>query len=239
MALDLDDWQKVRDMAELLSPVVDGFKVGMRLFYRVGPKVWEFLRGKAEILFADLKLHDIPSTVAGGVRALVAQGVNLLNVHAAGGKAMLQAAVEAAAEEASLQGLPRPWLVAVTVLTSLDDISLREEVGIPEAVSQRVLAWARLARECGLDGVVASPLEVGLLRRELGEDFLLVTPGIRPASYPAGDQKRVATAAEALRAGADLLVVGRPIVASPDPLAAALAIRREMEEGDWFCAPKK
>ncbi|RDV81695.1 orotidine-5'-phosphate decarboxylase [Ammonifex thiophilus] len=238
MALDLDDWQKARDMAELLSPVVDGFKVGMRLFYRVGPKVWEFLQGKSEILFADLKLHDIPSTVAGGVRALVAQGVNLLNVHAAGGKAMMRAAVEAAAEEASLQGLPRPWLVAVTVLTSLDDASLREEVGIPEAVSQRVLAWARLAQECGLDGVVASPLEAGLLRRELGEDFLLVTPGIRPAGHPAGDQKRAATVAQALQAGADLLVVGRPILASPDPLAAALAIRREME-GFGSCVPKK
>ncbi|MGO0121871.1 orotidine-5'-phosphate decarboxylase [Desulfothermobacter acidiphilus] len=238
MALDLEDWSRARELAELLAPVVDGFKVGMRLFYRVGPAVWDYLRGKAEILFADLKLHDIPSTVAGGVRALVASGVNLLNVHAAGGSEMLRAAREAAQEEAERQGYPRPWLVAVTVLTSLDEVALRRELGVPEPLAERVLAWARLAQGCGLDGVVASPREAALLRRELGEDFLLVTPGIRPTGCLAEDQKRTATVTEALSLGADWLVVGRPILNASDPLAAALSIRREME-GNGSCAKKK
>ena len=221
VALDVDDWDRARRLADLLCGAVGGFKVGVRLYYRVGAKTLAYLRDKVPVVFADLKLHDIPSTVAAGVRVLVAQGATLLNVHAAGGRAMMRAAREAAAEEASRHGVPRPRVVAVTVLTSLDEAALREEVGIPEPVQTRVLAWARLAKEAGLDGVVASPLEAAAIREACGEDFLIVTPGVRPSKASPGDQRRVLTPAEAVRAGADYLVVGRPVIAAPNPLRAA------------------
>jgi orotidine-5'-phosphate decarboxylase len=224
VALDVDDWSRARELAGLLRGVVGGFKVGMRLYYRVGPAAVEFLRGLGREVFADLKLHDIPSTVAGGVRALTAAGASIINVHAAGGRAMMQAAAEAAAAEAARLGMPRPKVVAVTVLTSLDEQALREEVGIPESTLAVALRWALLAKECGLDGAVAAPLEAAAIKKACGPDFLLITPGVRPPGAPLGDQRRVMTPAEAVQAGADYIVVGRPVLQAADPVRAAAEI---------------
>lgn len=230
VALDVDDWSRARELAELLRGVVGGFKVGMRLYYRVGPAVLEFLRGMGKEVFADLKLHDIPSTVAGGVRALTAAGASIINVHAAGGRAMMQAAAEAAAAEAARLGIPRPKVVAVTVLTSLEDRELREEVGIPESPVAVALRWALLAKERGLDGAVAAPREAAAIKKACGPEFLLITPGVRPPGAPLDDQRRVMTPGEAVRAGADYIVVGRPILRAPDPVRAAEEIVRSLGE---------
>lgn len=217
VALDVDDWDRAKELVKILSGAVGGFKVGMRLYYRVGPEVLGYLKGKAPVVFADLKLHDIPSTVAGGVRALVAHGATLINVHAGGGKEMMLAAREAAAGEAGRLDVPPPKLVAVTVLTSLDDNVLANQIGIREPVQARVLAWARMAKECGLDGVVASSLEAAVIRKACGPDFIIITPGIRMQGSCTGDQRRVTTPAHAVREGADYIVVGRPVVEAEDP----------------------
>lgn len=224
VALDVDDWSRACELVGLLSGLVGGFKVGMRLYYRVGPEAVAYLRGKAPVIFADLKLHDIPSTVAGGVRALTSQGATLVNVHAAGGREMMRAAREAASTEALHLGVVPPKIIAVTVLTSLDERSLQEEVGISGTVAGRVIAWARLAQECGLDGVVASPLEASEIREACGPDFMIVTPGVRPGGDRTADQRRVMTPAAAVRAGADYIVVGRPVLEAPDPVRAAQEI---------------
>ncbi|HIE13528.1 MAG TPA: orotidine-5'-phosphate decarboxylase [Desulfotomaculum sp.] len=229
VALDVDDWPEARELADLLAGAAGGFKVGMRLYYGTGAETLAYLRNQAPVAFADLKLHDIPSAVAGGVRALVAQGATMLTVHAAGGRAMMQAAGEAAVEEAARLGIPRPKLLAVTVLTSLDDHMLQEELGIKDTVKRRAVAWALLAKACGLDGVVASPWEAGDVKRACGKEFLVVTPGVRTPGFSLGDQKRVMMPAEAVRAGADYIVVGRPVIAAADPLKAAEEIVASLE----------
>lgn len=230
VALDVDNWPEARKLVDLLAGAAGGFKVGMRLYYRAGAETLAYLRNKAPVVFADLKLHDIPSAVAGGVRALVAQGATMLNVHAAGGRAMMEAAREAAAEEAARVGVPRPKILAVTVLTSLDDRILQEELGIKDTIKDRVVAWALLAKECGLDGVVASPWEAGGVRKACGEQFLVVTPGVRPPGFSLEDQKRIMTPAEAIKAGADYIVVGRPVIAADDPPKAAEEILASLEQ---------
>jgi orotidine-5'-phosphate decarboxylase len=175
-------------------------------------------------VFLDLKYHDIPAAVAGAVAEAARLGVTLLTVHAAGGSAMLRAAATAAAAA----GAARPRVLAVTVLTSLDRATLLRELGVPMAVEGQVMRLADLARTTGCDGVVASPHEAARLRSALGRDFLIVTPGIRPGGSAADDQARVATPAAARRAGADYLVVGRPVTAAADPVAAAAAIVAEL-----------
>jgi orotidine-5'-phosphate decarboxylase len=199
------------------------FKVGSQLFTAEGPRAVEKLAGLGRGIFLDLKFHDIPSTVAGAVAAAVSlAGVRLLNVHAAGGVEMMRAAAGA------LRRRPRrPRLVAVTALTSMTARGLRE-AGMAGPPAKLVRRLARLAQECGLDGVVASPHEVPAIRRACGKGFLIVVPGVRPASAEKNEQARVATPAEAIRAGADYLVVGRPITASRDPRAAAEAIVEEI-----------
>ncbi len=229
VALDVDDLDRAKELVRTLSGTVGGFKVGMRLYYRVGPEVLVSLKGMAPIIFADLKLHDIPSTVAGGVCALVAHGATLINVHAAGGKEMMRAAREAAAGEADRLGVTPAKLVAVTVLTNLDEEVLANQIGIREPVQDRVLAWARMAQECGLDGVVASPFEAAVIKDACGPDFMVITPGIRmPGAYP-GEQRRVATPARAVHEGADYIVVGRPILEAKDPARAAREIVASLE----------
>lgn len=224
VALDVDDWGKAREFVECLSGLVGGFKVGMRLYYRAGRETLFYLRDKAPVVFADLKLHDIPSTVAAGVRALVAQGANMLNVHAAGGRSMMQAAGNAAVEESARLGIEKPKVVAVTVMTSIDDRALREELRVSNSVANQVVAWAHMARECGLDGAVASAWEADSVRKACGEDFLIVTPGVRPAGTSLDDQKRVMTPGEAVKAGADYIVVGRPVIGAADPVKAVTEI---------------
>jgi len=210
-------------LARRLDPARCRLKVGKELFTAAGPVLVEKLRAAGFEVFLDLKFHDIPHTVAAACRAAAGLGVWMINVHALGGRAMLTAAAEA------LAGLPQaPHLVAVTVLTSLKAADL-VEVGISEPPEAVVVRLARLAQEGGLAGVVCSPREAALLRTAHGPDFLLVTPGIRPAGAQAGDQARIATPAEALRAGASHLVIGRPITQAPDPMAALENIEKEIK----------
>jgi len=203
--------------------VVTGCKIGSQLFTAAGPAAVELARKRDFRVFLDLKFHDIPNTVAGAVREATRLGVFMLDVHASGGVAMLRAAVESASQAASDFRIARPLVLGVTVLTSLDRRALEVEVGVTGTVERHVLHLTERAREAGLDGCVASPMEVRLLRRAMGADWVIVTPGMRPATAN-DDQARVATPAAALADGADYLVVGRPITQAPDPAAAASAI---------------
>lgn len=210
-------------LAQRLDPARCHLKVGKELFTAAGPTLVERLVAAGFGVFLDLKFHDIPNTVAAACRAAAGLGVWMVNVHALGGRAMLTAAAEAVA------AVPRPpRLVAVTVLTSLGAGDLLE-VGVRDTPEEAVLRLARLAHDCGLDGVVCSAREAAALRAAHGPGFLLVTPGIRPAWAGAQDQVRIATPAEALRAGASHLVIGRPITQAPDPLAALTRIESEIE----------
>ncbi len=207
VALDILDTGKALRLAEGLAPLgVEVFKVGLGLWIHAGPAVVEGLQARKARVFLDLKLHDIPHQVHLATTAAAELGVDLLTIHTTGGAEMMRAAVEAASGRVRLLG--------ITVLTSLDS-----EPG-------EVVARARSARQAGLDGIVCSPLEVAAVREACGPDFLLVTPGVRPAGSQRGDQKRVATPEDALGAGSDLLVIGRPITAAPDPIAAARALTR-------------
>jgi len=203
--------------------VVTGCKIGSQLFTAAGPAAVELARKRDFRVFLDLKFHDIPNTVAGAVREATRLGVFMLDVHASGGVAMLRAAVQSASQAASDFRIARPLVLGVTVLTSLDRRALEVEVGVTGTVERHVLHLTERAREAGLDGCVASPMEVRLLRRAMGADWVIVTPGMRPATAN-DDQARVATPAAALADGADYLVVGRPITQAPDPAAAASAI---------------
>lgn len=222
VALDVETLPQATALLDRLRGVVTGVKIGSQLFTVAGPAAVEAARKRDFRVFLDLKYHDIPNTVAGAVRAATGLGVFMLNVHAAGGSAVMQAAATAAAAAASALGVPRPVCLGVTVLTSLDRRTL-VEVGVTASVEAQVLRLAELARDAGLDGCVASAHEVRFLRLALGPRWVIVTPGIRPAER-GDDQRRTATPAAALAAGADYLVVGRPITAAPDPGAAAAAI---------------
>ena len=222
--------------AQSVSELVGIFKINIHLFTAEGPPALEKLRQLGPEIFLDLKFHDIPNTVAGAVSAAInLPGVRLLDVHTLGGLGMMQAAARAR-DESTLPKAQRPKLLGVTILTSMDSTSMRG-VGISGPASTRVVKLARLAQEADLDGVVASPLEVRAIRRACGKDFLIVVPGVRPEvtgrigrapGRKKDDQARVATPAEAIRAGADYLVIGRPITAAPSPVAAARAILEEM-----------
>ena len=224
-ALDTTDLARARQLAGLVAPHVGGLKLGLEFFLAQGLANTAAVAG-ATPLFLDLKLHDIPNTVAGAVRAIAALKPEFLTVHAAGGPAMLRAAVAEAAEAAGRTG-HRIKLLAVTVLTSLDDGDL-DAVGQRGPAADQVRRLALLARTSGLDGVICSPFEVAGLRAELGSDFQLVVPGIRPAGVALGDQKRVMGPREAIAAGASRLVIGRPITDAPDPAAAARAIATDL-----------
>lgn len=231
VALDVASMGEGLTLAEKLAGSVGYFKVGMELYYSTGPAIVEELQRRGGKIFLDLKLHDIPNTVGKAAAVIARLGVAMFNVHAAGGREMMRAALEMSREAAAKTGVTPPRVIAVTVLTSINQQVLAEEVGIDRTVEEQVVRWALLAKEAGLDGVVASPLEVAAIRRECGPDFLIVTPGVRPTWAAAGDQKRFTTPAEALRAGASCLVIGRPITAAPDPAAAAEKILAEMEAG--------
>lgn len=219
VALDFADAAAASALVDRLAPETCRLKVGKELFTAAGPEFVRMLVARGFEVFLDLKFHDIPNTVAAACRAAAGLGVWMLNVHASGGRRMMVAAQEA------LASLPQPpLLIAVTVLTSMsaEDLS---EVGVSVAPADQVLRLAHLAQQCKLEGVVCSAREAAALRAALGESFRLVTPGIRPANAEAGDQRRVMTPMEALQAGASDLVIGRPITAAPDPLAALEQIR--------------
>ena len=222
VALDTVDAGRALSLARDLAGLIGGVKLGKEFFTANGPAGVERVARAGLPVFLDFKFNDIPQTVSSAVTAALPLRPFLLTVHALGGAAMMRGAVAAAA------GTARPMLVAITVLTSLNDADMKE-LGLAGPVLDRVLALARLARNCGLDGVVCSPLEVAALRREMGPGFKLVVPGIRPTWAVAGDQKRVMTPADALAAGADYLVIGRPITGADDPRDAARRIAEEMD----------
>ncbi len=226
VALDFPGADSALALARQLDPQQCRLKIGKELFTRCGPGIVEQVQALGFEVFLDLKFHDIPNTVAKAVIAAADLGVWMLNVHATGGRSMMLAAREALEQCAG----PRPRLIAVTLLTSMDVTDLIE-VGISATPQQMVQRLAALAQECGLDGVVCSAQEAEVLKSMLGPDFQLVTPGIRPASAEQGDQKRVMTPQQALAAGSDFLVIGRPITAAADPQAALAGIIQELREG--------
>jgi orotidine-5'-phosphate decarboxylase len=225
VALDVETRDSALDLAGTLRGSVGGFKIGSRLFTAEGPSVVRTLTERGDRVFLDLKFHDIPNTVATAVAAATDLGVWMVNVHAGGGTAMMRAARAAAHEAAAKRGAPPPLVIAVTVLTSMNQAALRD-VGVVIELRDQVLRLAELTREAGLDGVVASPQETRAIRARCGAAFTIVTPGIRggTASATKDDQERTMSPEEAIAAGASYLVVGRPIIAAPDPVAAAHAI---------------
>ncbi len=225
VALDVETGDEALRLADTLRGSVGGFKIGSRLFTAEGPSIVRALTERGDRVFLDLKFHDIPNTVATAVAAATGLGVWMLNVHASGGTAMMRAARTAAHETAAKHNVPPPLVIAVTVLTSMNQAALRE-TGVAIDLLDQVLRLAEMTHEAGLDGVVASPRETSAIRARCGNGFAIVTPGIRGgASSPAkDDQERTMSPAEAIAAGASYLVVGRPIIAAPDPKQAAEAI---------------
>ncbi|MES2222883.1 MAG: orotidine-5'-phosphate decarboxylase [Acidobacteriota bacterium] len=222
VALDVPSAAQARELATQLRGACRWVKVGLELYLAAGSAIVEELASQGFSIFLDLKFHDIPNTVAGAVRSAASMGASLLTVHAAGGPAMLRAAAEAAASTKDA-----PQLLAVTVLTSMDTQEL-QAIGIETSAADHVLRLARIAVESEIRGLVCSPEEVSLLRREMGAEPRLVVPGIRPAGASIGDQKRIATPADAIRSGASQLVVGRPITQADDPAQAAQAVLDEI-----------
>jgi len=230
VALDVESGTRAIELATTLRGIVDGVKIGSRLFTLEGPELVRRLSGDGTRVFLDLKFHDIPNTVAQAVESAVTTGAWMINVHASGGIAMMQAAARAAADSAARSARPRPLVIAVTVLTSMDEHTLRAG-GVERPLIDQVLALAGMAQQAGLDGVVASPQETAAIRAACGQEFAIVTPGIRGASAGAekNDQTRTMGPAEAVKAGASYLVVGRPIIGAPDPRGAAEKIVEEIK----------
>jgi len=224
VALDYPDAKPALELAARLDPAACRLKVGKELFTAAGPQLVRDLVGRGFGVFLDLKFHDIPNTTAAACRAAADLGVWMLNVHASGGRKMMEAAREAVDKSAH-----KPLLIGVTVLTSLDEAGLRE-TGVERSPREQVLHLAGLVQQSGLDGVVCSAQEAAELRARFGPDFVLVTPGIRPAGAEAGDQSRIMTPGNAIRAGSDYLVIGRPITQAADPLSALREINQKVEK---------
>lgn len=231
IALDVDTVDEAEVLVSRLQDHVGVFKVGMQLFNSTGPEILNKIHGMGGKVFLDLKLHDIPNTVGQASAVLTGHGVFMFNVHTTGGAEMMKKAIDSARRKAEETGIPLPLVIGVTVLTSINQEILENEIGIQRSVEEQVVRWARLAKESGLHGVVASPREIRAIREACGPDFVIITPGVRPAWAAVNDQKRVMTPREAVAAGASYLVVGRPITGAADPVEAAKKIVEEMEEG--------
>ena len=228
VALDVESLAQAESLLDRLHGVVSTYKIGSQLFMASGPAAVELVQKRGGAVFLDLKFHDIPNTVAGAVREAARLGVSMLNVHASGGSAMLKAAAQAAREAARDFNVAKPLCLAVTVLTSLDRALLQRELNVPLSVEGHVLHLSQLAKAAGLDGSICSPQETRTVRNALGREWVIVAPGVRPTGSGGDDQARVSTPEQAISAGADYLVVGRPIAGAPDPAAAAIAILEAM-----------
>jgi orotidine-5'-phosphate decarboxylase len=228
VALDVDSVKAAEAVAGRLKDHVAAFKVGFELFVSAGPDVVRAVQAMGGKVFLDLKFHDIPNTAAQAARAAVRMGVDFFDLHASGGRAMMSAVKAAVDDEAASRGIRKPVSLAVTVLTSLTDRDLNEDLNIAKSPEAQVVSLASLAAGCGMDGVVASPREVSAIRGSVGRDFVIVTPGVRPSWAGKDDQQRVATPADAVRAGADYLVIGRPILGAADPVEAVRRINEEL-----------
>jgi orotidine-5'-phosphate decarboxylase len=228
LALDTESLQEAQALVDELGEFIGVFKIGLQLFCNAGTAVFDFARERGVKLFFDGKFHDIPNTVAKASAAVAAQGVYMFNVHAGGGADMMRAAVKNGREAAKKAGFEQPMILAVTVLTSIGSKALNEELGVPGDVEEQVKRLAVLARECGMDGVVASAAEAAAIRAACGPDFRIVTPGVRPSWAATDDQVRIVTPGEALKNGADFIVVGRPITHAPDRREAAQKLLSEL-----------
>lgn len=229
IALDVDSASRALDLFVELRDIAGMFKIGSQLFTAAGPDIVRQIISKGGRIFLDLKFHDIPNTVAAAGVEATRLGVSIFNVHASGGAEMLKRTTAAVNEVSVKEGLVKPRVIAVTLLTSIDQNTLAR-IGVLDDPRSVVSSWSQLAADCGLDGVVASPQEIEVIRAAVDKpDFVIVTPGIRQAGDAADDQRRVRTAAEAIRAGADYLVVGRPILNAADPAAAANRVVSEID----------
>ncbi len=231
VALDTDDGEEIDWLSGTLIEIVPWVKIGFQAFSTLGTEAFPWLSERGHKIFLDLKFHDIPNTVARDVGTMTKHGANMINMHASGGFEMMQAARDSADDAAYEADIPRPTLLGVTVLTSMDETDFQQNFGSERELTKQVVYLAQLAQEAGLDGVVASPLEIEPIRKACGDNFLIVTPGIRPKWAESNDQRRITTPAEAINKGADYIVVGRPIIEADDPLEAAEMILDEMREG--------
>jgi len=229
LALDVDDFKKAEELVGELSDYVGVFKIGSQLFTAEGAKVVDMVNKKGGKVFLDLKFHDIPNTVARAAEVATKLGVSIFNVHTSGGYEMMKAAAEATKKISVTLGIRKPIILGVTLLTSINQEILEKEIGIKKRLKEQVVHLAKLAKAAGLDGVVASSWEIKEIRKACGEDFVILTPGIRPTGKSSDDQKRVMTPREAIKLGADFLVIGRPIRNAANPVEAAKQILREME----------
>jgi len=229
LALDVNNFESAEKLVEKLNNYVGVFKVGSQLFTAEGTKVIKMINKKGGKVFLDLKFHDIPNTVARAAEVATKLGVYIFNVHTSGGYDMMKVAAGAAKKTSLVLGINKPLILGVTLLTSINQEILEREIGVKRKLKEQVVHLARLAQSAGLDGVVASPKEIKEIREACGEDFVILTPGIRPANESKDDQKRVMTPGEALKLGSDFLVVGRPIRNASHPVEAAKEILKEME----------
>jgi orotidine-5'-phosphate decarboxylase len=230
IALDLDDAREALALVDELNDAVGMFKVGHQLFTAYGPDIVRRIIGRGARVFLDLKYHDIPNTVARASAEAVKLGVSIFNVHALGGSDMMKAAASAAAETAQKQGVSRPLALAVTILTSMDGAALRRDLKINRSLRREVSHLAVLAHRAGMSGVVASPREITMLRKAIRGEFTILTPGVRPVWAGKDDQMRIMTPGEAVASGADLIVVGRPVLKAADRRAAVEKIVQELEQ---------
>ena len=230
VALDTDDGEEIDWLSGTLMDIVGWFKMGFQAFSALGMESFPWFEQNGHKVFVDLKFHDIPNTVARDVGTMTKHGANMINMHASGGLEMMQAARNSADSAAYKANIPRPILLGVTILTSMDETGFQQNFGTERQLTEQVIYLAQLTQAAGLDGVVASPLEIEPIRKACGDNFLIVTPGIRPKWAETGDQRRITTPAEAIQRGADYIVVGRPIIEAEDPLEATEMILDEMRE---------
>lgn len=231
VALDVPNMNKLSNLVIGLGESISYYKVGMELFYSCGHQVIDYLKRNGKYIFLDLKLHDIPNTVASSMASLTELGVDMLNLHAIGGYPMMKLAADTVKTRAAELGIKPPKLIAVTVLTSMSEQDWAQ-LNYSTSIQEQVISLAKLAQQAGLDGVVASPQEAAAIRAACGPNFLIVTPGVRPTNADTNDQSRIATPRAALENGATHLVIGRPITQAPAPKQAAMAILNEMQEAE-------